>query len=109
MSSQTLLLLALVHDMKTDAHEDQNRCVRVRFGEHTRTILCVHLTVHLSAIRLRKKMPRPTKLRVPSYPLVPSLGLVSCIILMFSLPQESWIAEAAAMAVSVVLYRAFTG
>jgi hypothetical protein len=28
---------------------------------------------------------------------------------MFSLPQESWIAEAAVMTVSIALYRAFTG
>jgi hypothetical protein len=80
MSSQTLLLLALVHDMKAYAHEDQNRCVRVRFWEHTRTILCVHLTVHLSAIRLGKKMPRPKKFTVPFYPIIPSLGLLSCFV-----------------------------
>jgi APA family basic amino acid/polyamine antiporter len=67
-------------------------------------ILSVHLTVNLSAIRLRKKMPNSTKFRVPFYPIIPSLGLLSCIILMFSLPQESWIVAAIAVAVSAVLY-----
>jgi APA family basic amino acid/polyamine antiporter len=67
-------------------------------------ILSVHLTVNLSAIRLRKKMLNSTKFRVPFYPLIPSLGLVSCVILMFSLPQESWIIAAIVVIISAVLY-----
>jgi len=67
-------------------------------------ILSTHLIVNLSAIRLRKKMPNSTKFRVPFYPIFPSLGLLSCIILMFSLPQESWIVAAVAVVVSAVLY-----
>jgi APA family basic amino acid/polyamine antiporter len=67
-------------------------------------ILSVHLAVNLSAIRLRKKMPNSTKFRVPFYPVIPSLGLLSCIILMFSLPQESWIVAAVVVAISAVLY-----
>jgi len=67
-------------------------------------ILSVHLTVNLSAIRLRKKMPSSTKFRVPLYPIIPLLGFFSCIILMFSLPQESWIVAAIVVAVSAILY-----
>jgi APA family basic amino acid/polyamine antiporter len=67
-------------------------------------ILSVHLTVNFSAIRLKKKMPSSTGFRVPLYPLIPSLGLVSCIILMFSLPQESWIVAAVVVAISAILY-----
>jgi len=67
-------------------------------------ILSVHLTVNFSAIRLRKKMPSSTGFRVPLYPLFPSLGFLSCIILMFSLPQESWIVAGVVVAISVVLY-----
>jgi APA family basic amino acid/polyamine antiporter len=67
-------------------------------------ILSVHLTVNFSAIRFRKKMPNSTGFRVPLYPLVPMLGFFSCIILMFSLPQESWIVAAVVVAISVVLY-----
>jgi APA family basic amino acid/polyamine antiporter len=67
-------------------------------------ILCVHLTVNLSALRLRKKMSNPAKFRVPFYPLIPSLGFISCIILMLSLPQESWIVAAVVVVVSAILY-----
>jgi APA family basic amino acid/polyamine antiporter len=67
-------------------------------------ILSVHLAVNFSAIRLRKKMPNSTRFRVPFYPLIPSLGLLSCVILMFSLPQESWIVAGVVVAISVVLY-----
>jgi len=67
-------------------------------------ILSIHLTVNLSAIRLRKKMSNSTRFRVPFYPLFPALGLVSCTILMFSLPQESWVVAAIVVATSAVLY-----
>lgn len=49
-------------------------------------------------------MPTFTKFRVPFYPLIPLLGLLSCIILMFSLPQESWIGVAVVLAVISFLY-----
>jgi APA family basic amino acid/polyamine antiporter len=68
------------------------------------SILCVHLTVNISAINLRRKKADAIKFRVPFYPLVPSLGLVSCIILMFSLPQESWAVAAVVVIVSAALY-----
>jgi APA family basic amino acid/polyamine antiporter len=68
------------------------------------SILCVHLTVNLSAIRLRKKMPSSTKFRLPFHPLIPLLGFFSCIILMLSLPQESWIVAAIVVAISAGLY-----
>lgn len=72
------------------------------------SILCVHLTVNLSAARLRKKMPTHTKFRMPLYPAIPSLGLISCIVLMFSLPQESWIVAAIVVSVSTALYLLLT-
>ena len=55
------------------------------------SLLSTHIILHVSAIRLRKKMPNLKTFRAPFYPLIPSLGLVSCIILMFSLPVEAWI------------------
>jgi APA family basic amino acid/polyamine antiporter len=67
-------------------------------------ILSVHLTVNLSAIRLRKKMPGSRRFRVPLYPLIPSLGLFSCAILMFSLPLESWVVAAVVVAITALLY-----
>jgi APA family basic amino acid/polyamine antiporter len=68
------------------------------------SILFVHLTVNLSAIRLRRKMPGKSGFRVPLYPLIPILGIVSCLILMFSLPQESWFVAAVVMIIGFVLY-----
>jgi APA family basic amino acid/polyamine antiporter len=73
------------------------------------SILCVHLTINISAISLRRKIPSSKKFRVPLYPLVPSLGLVSCIVLMFSLPQESWVVAAIAVLVSAFLYLLLRG
>jgi APA family basic amino acid/polyamine antiporter len=67
-------------------------------------ILSVHLVVNLSAIRLGQKMPSSTKFRVPLYPLIPLLGFFSCTILMFSLPQVSWIVAALVVAISAILY-----
>jgi APA family basic amino acid/polyamine antiporter len=68
------------------------------------SILSVHVAVNLSAIRLRRKMPNSTGFRVPFYPLVPSIGLISCLILMFSLPEMSWIIAAVVVAISAVFY-----
>jgi len=68
------------------------------------SILCVHLTVNVSAINLRRKKADLIKFRVPFYPLIPSLGLISCVILMFSLPQQSWIVAAVVVAASLALY-----
>jgi APA family basic amino acid/polyamine antiporter len=67
-------------------------------------LLATHVVVNLSAIRLRKKMSDSTSFRIPFYPLVPVLGLGSCIILMFSLPQESWIVAAIVVTISAILY-----
>lgn len=67
-------------------------------------ILCVHLTVNLSAIRLRKKMFGSAGFRVPFYPVIPSLGLLSCILLMFSLPPESWVIPAVVVIISGGIY-----
>ncbi len=69
-------------------------------------LLSTHLIVNLCAIRLRKKMPSSKGFRVPFYPIIPSLGLLSCIVLMFSLPQESWIVAAIVVTFSIILYMA---
>ncbi len=66
-------------------------------------ILSTHLIVNLSAIKLRRKMPN-SKFRLPFYPLIPLLGFFSCIVLMFSLPQQAWIVGGVAIGISVILY-----
>ena len=68
------------------------------------SILCTHIILHSSAIRLRKKNTNLKTFKAPLYPLIPCLGLVSCVILMFSLPSESWIISAAAVVVSSAYY-----
>lgn len=67
-------------------------------------LLVVHLIVNLSAIILRKRKFTPAKFRVPYYPLIPSLGIITCVVLMFSLPQLSWIVATVVIAISSVLY-----
>jgi APA family basic amino acid/polyamine antiporter len=59
------------------------------------SILSTHVILHSSAIMLRKKVHGLETFKAPFYPLIPCLGLVSCIILMFSLPVEAWIVWAA--------------
>ena len=54
-------------------------------------ILSTHVVANLAVVRLRKKMPHSNTFRTPFHPLIPLLGIFSCIILMFSLPMESWI------------------
>jgi APA family basic amino acid/polyamine antiporter len=55
------------------------------------SLLSTHIILHVSAIRLRKKVPELKTFKAPFYPLIPSLGLVSCVILMFSLPVVAWV------------------
>jgi len=42
--------------------------------------------------------------RAPFYPVVPILGILSCLMLMFSLPAENWYRLIAWMALGLVLY-----
>jgi APA family basic amino acid/polyamine antiporter len=68
------------------------------------SLLSTHVILHSSAIRLRKKIPDLKTFKAPFYPLIPSLGLVSCIILMFSLPLEAWIVWAGVVIAVSVYY-----
>jgi APA family basic amino acid/polyamine antiporter len=68
------------------------------------SILTTHIILHFSAMRLRKKTPNLKTFKAPLFPLIPFLGLASCIILMFSLPIESWIVSTMAMIIISVLY-----
>jgi APA family basic amino acid/polyamine antiporter len=67
-------------------------------------MLCTHIILHSSAIRLRKKKPDLKTFKVPFYPLVPCLGICSCIILMFSLPSEAWAITAMALVACTFYY-----
>ncbi len=68
------------------------------------SILSTHIILHISAIRLRKRVPNLKTFKAPLYPLVPSLGMISCIVLMFSLPMDAWIVWAGVVIVVSVYY-----
>jgi APA family basic amino acid/polyamine antiporter len=87
-----IALLALVLDLKQTA------------AITSFAVLSTHLIVNFSAIKLRKKMPGSVRFKTPLYPLIPSLGIISCVILMFSLPPESWIVVASVGMISAALY-----
>ena len=42
--------------------------------------------------------------RVPLVPLVPILGIASCLLLMFSLPSENWLRLFVWLAIGLVIY-----
>jgi APA family basic amino acid/polyamine antiporter len=68
------------------------------------SLLLTHIILHVSAIRLRRKMPNRETFRAPFYPLIPSLGVISCIILMFSLPAEAWVVCAIVVGIVSIYY-----
>ena len=72
----------------------------VNFGS-----LFTYLFVHLSLIKLRKsrvKVERPFK--VPLYPIIPILGAISCILLMYYLSDNAKIAAALWFLVGLLVY-----
>jgi APA family basic amino acid/polyamine antiporter len=70
------------------------------------SLLSTHIILHVSAIRLRKKMPNLKTFKAPFFPLIPCLGVTSCIILMFSLlvEREAWIVWASVLVIVSVYY-----
>jgi APA family basic amino acid/polyamine antiporter len=54
------------------------------------SVLSLHVVVNYSAIRVRMKIPNLRTFKTPLYPLIPVFGLVSSVVLMFSLPLVSW-------------------
>ncbi len=68
------------------------------------SILSTHIILHFSAVRLRKRTPELKTFKTPLYPVIPALGIVSCIILMFSLPMEAWIVWAGFVTAVSVYY-----
>ncbi|MDQ1086786.1 amino acid permease [Siphonobacter sp. SORGH_AS_1065] len=54
--------------------------------------LLAFVMVCLGVIVMRKKMPdAPRPFRTPWVPLVPILGILTCLLMMFSLPLDTWI------------------
>jgi APA family basic amino acid/polyamine antiporter len=54
---------------------------------------------------MRKKMPEiPRAFKTPLVPFVPIAGIVVCLVLMYSLPLESWMRLFVWMGLGVVIY-----
>lgn len=61
--------------------------------------------VCLAVIVLRQREPQAERpFRVPLYPVVPILGIVSCVYLIFSLPVSTWSRLAVWLACGIALY-----
>lgn len=65
------------------------------------SILSTHVVLNYCAIKLRKKIPDIGAFKAPLYPLIPSLGVVSCLILLLFLPVESWLVSSGVLAALV--------
>ncbi|KXH76888.1 MAG: hypothetical protein AM326_06340 [Candidatus Thorarchaeota archaeon SMTZ-45] len=67
------------------------------------SILSTHVVLNYCAMRFRKKMPGVKSFKAPLYPLIPLLGVVSCCVLLFSLPLEAWLVSSAVIVVLIFL------
>ncbi len=67
--------------------------------------LLAFVMVCLGVLVLRKTQPDiPRAFKTPFVPLVPILGIVTCLVLMFSLPLDTWIRLIAWLAIGLVIY-----
>ncbi len=65
------------------------------------SILSTHVVLNYCAIRVRKKIPDVKAFKAPLHPLLPMLGMISCLVLLLSLPLESWLVSSAVIAVLI--------
>jgi len=67
--------------------------------------LFAFVVVCIAVLIMRVKHPEAERpFRVPLYPIVPILGIVTCLILMFSLAKENWYRLFAWLALGFVIY-----
>ena len=70
--------------------------------------LFAFLVVCTAVLIMRRTNPNAERpFRAPLYPLVPILGVLSCLLLMFSLPAENWYRLLVWMVLGFVLYFAY--
>jgi APA family basic amino acid/polyamine antiporter len=76
------------------------------FGDLTNIgTLFAFIIVSMGVIILRRTNPdRPRSFRVPWVPLLPGISIVCCLVLMLSLPLETWIRFFVWLAVGLVIY-----
>ncbi len=67
--------------------------------------LLAFVLVCIGVIVLRKREPNlPRPFKTPWVPLVPILGIITCLAMMFSLPQGTWIRLAVWLVIGLVIY-----
>jgi basic amino acid/polyamine antiporter, APA family len=67
--------------------------------------LFAFVIVCAAVLIMRRKHPEAERpFRVPFVPLVPILGIASCLVLMFSLPSENWLRLIVWLAIGLVIY-----
>jgi APA family basic amino acid/polyamine antiporter len=70
--------------------------------------LFAFIVVSAGVLVLRKKQPeRPRGFRVPLVPLTPILSIVFCLVLMLSLPLETWIRFFVWLGIGLLIYFSF--
>ncbi len=70
--------------------------------------LFAFILVSLGVIVLRRRQPdRPRAFRVPGSPWLPLASILSCVLLMLSLPLETWLRFVAWLAIGLVIYAVF--
>src|SRR5438874_6364151 len=71
--------------------------------------LFAFVIVCAAVLIMRRTNPDATRpFRAPLYPFVPILGILSCLMLMFSLPVENWYRLIAWMALGLVIYFSYS-
>ena len=70
--------------------------------------LFAFVIVCAAVLIMRKTHPEAERpFRAPLGPVVPILGILSCLVLMFSLPVENWVRLAVWLALGLVVYFAY--
>jgi basic amino acid/polyamine antiporter, APA family len=76
------------------------------FGDLTNIgTLAAFIVVSVGVIGLRRTHPdQPRSFRVPWVPVLPILSILCCLVLMFSLPLETWVRFFVWLAIGLVIY-----
>ena len=71
--------------------------------------LCAFLLVSVGVLVLRRREPeRPRAFRTPWVPVIPILSILCCLVLMASLPLETWARFVAWLAIGLVIYFSYS-
>jgi APA family basic amino acid/polyamine antiporter len=71
--------------------------------------LCAFLLVSVGVLVLRRREPeRPRAFRTPWVPVIPILSVLCCLVLMASLPLETWARFVAWLAIGLVIYFSYS-